>query len=514
MNRRWVAAGIVGSAAQSLGVAAMTFISYRILYAAVGPDRFGAWAAVGALTLIPGIAELGMSGGALRYVALHLGRQASGKAVDTMQTAVLSCLTMVGLASLLLSPWIGSLLQWVWNPTSTHFLPEAIRLLRWTLALAVATAVQNVVMAGLDGAQRVAYRNAILVVGSMVGVGLTWLLVRQSGLVGFAHSLLVQSIGVSVAGWLLLRKGLPGLPVVPRVWRRERFRELVGYGIPWQGVTVVNLFADPLTKLLIGRYGGLPLLGLYEAATKVVMPLRGMVVSAQQAFLPTIARLSEDGLDRLRDLYLDNVRATTALVSVVLPSLILASPLASIGWLGHRDASFEHLFEFLSAVWFFNALSCPAYFSHLGRGHLGPVFANHAITALMVVLLGVPLAHLTSAAGAANSGWCVIVVSGLAIAVGSTTPTVALHRQMQIRRRDLFRSADRRVAAGAVSLMGGAILLAILPSTPLWLRLMAAAFGPLAIGTLLVQHPQLNAARRRVCNRSRQRAASHPLGDA
>ncbi len=497
MNRRVVAAGVAGSALQVVLTAGVTLISYRILLGSVGEARFGVWASVGAVALAGGIAEFGMGAGALRYISLHLGRGETNEAARVAETAVISSAVLVGLAALGLAPLLPSVLRFFWDPSATAFFGDALTLLPWTLALLTANAFQSSCLACLDGAQRVHVRNALAIAGSVVGFGFVLAWVPARGLVGYAQALIAQALGVGAVAWLLLRRALPGLTVVPVRWQWAAFRRIAGYGATWQGISLVNLLADPLAKLLIGRVGGVELAGHYEVATKLALPLRGVVVSAQQALVPAIARMSAEAPDRIGRLYATSLRVSAALVGLALPVLILGAPLAAMAWLDRRDPTFEILYAVLTTAWFLNALSGPAYFDHVGRGRLAPVFAGHATTALAVVTLGPLFGWIGGRMdGSGGGGLGVAVAAALAIVLGSSVAPLALHRSgadgpvgARADDRVLLVMAVALVTAAVITLSGGL-------SVPV--RVAIALLTVVASGAALAAHPDVRRLRRHV----------------
>ncbi len=495
MNRRLVALGVAGSAAQVVVTAAVTFVSYRLVREQVGADHFGVWAAVGAVALAGGVAELGMGSGALRYISLHLGRGEDREAREVAETAVLSSAALVALAAAALAPFLPHLLAAFWDPSSRALLPDAQALLPWALALLVATALQNACLACLDGAQRVHVRNGLAVAGSLVGLALAMAWVPERGLVGYAQALIAQAMIVSACAWVGLRWALPGLPLVPWRWRASAFRRMVGYGAAWQGISLVNLFTDPLAKLLLGRYGGYELLGQYEAATKLALPFRSVVVSAQQALVPAIARLSAADPARLSGLYATTVRVSLVLVGLTLPVLVLGAPFAAVAWLGARDLTFERLYALLTTAWFLNALSGPAYFDHIGRGRLLPVFAGHATTAVGVALLAPVFAALAGTLGA-SPGIGVAVAAAASLVLGSALAPLALHRSGDA--HSLWRRADALVTATAGAAVAAALFVTANGAGGLALRVALAAVGTAATATALALHPDVHAVRQRL----------------
>ena len=78
---------------------------------------------------------------------------------------------------------------------------------------------------------------------------------------------------------------------------------MMGYGLNIQMISVSQMLYDPITKGLLVKFGGLDLAGYYEMANRMVIQLRGLIVSAVQVLVPTIADLKEKNPDSIHKVY-------------------------------------------------------------------------------------------------------------------------------------------------------------------------------------------------------------------
>jgi len=168
----------------------------------------------------------------------------------------------------------------------------------------------------------------------------------------------------------VLRRFIEIAPVLPYQWKKSSFREMLGYGMQYQIGSVAMMLFDPVTKIFLGKYAGLPSVGYYEMANQFVTKVRALAVSANQVLVPVVAEFNEKEPNRLQGLYRQNLQI---LIVTILPIFTLAAawaPLISEIWLGEYDSQFIYFVSVLSLAWCINTMCVPAYFFNQGRGQL------------------------------------------------------------------------------------------------------------------------------------------------
>lgn len=419
---RTLSRNIIANVAQTVLGALLLFALYRYINATLGVERLGIWSVVLATASAANLANLGLSGGVVRFVARDRARGDLGRAAQVVDTAAITLAALVGLVLPLLYPLLARLLPHLFQ---TEHLSEALSILPYALLSLWLTMVASVFSGALDGCERMDLRAGLVIGGQLLLLPLAFWLVPRHGLVGLAWAQIGQGLLLILCGRLLLRRALPGLPVLPSRWRTPVLREMLGYGANIQLATLFMLLLDPVTKALMARFGGAAAAGYFEMANQLVVRVRGLIVMANQAVVPHAAVLAETAPKRLQTLYYQNVRA---LVFVTLPALTLLFAWASgASWLltGQYRAEFVSVVALLVSASAIHVFAGPAFFINLGSGRVGWNTLSHTAMGALNAALGWVLGSLYGAAGVA-------VGYALALVAGSLVLIVAFHRQHEL----------------------------------------------------------------------------------
>jgi O-antigen/teichoic acid export membrane protein len=410
------------SVAQVVFSALIMFLLYRALLGMLGAERLGIWSVVLATASASRIGDLGLSASVTRFVAHYRARGEENVAGGMVQTAALSIAVLLGVALLVAYPLFYLLFERLFVGES---LTDARALLPYALGSLGLTAMASVFQSGLDGCQRYDWRALLVVSGQLLFLFAALWLTPRHGLVGIAWAQIGQGAVLLVVGWLLLRRFLPGLPWVPWRWRRVLFREMLGYGFQVQLGSIAMILFDPLTKALLGKFGGLSAAGYYEMASQFVGKARALIVSANQVLVPVVASFHVQDTEKLRQLYRANLRF---LFLIILPLYALVAawaPLLSEIWIGHYEPLFVIFVMVLALTMGLNSLAGPAYFSGLGTGQVSWNTVAHVWMGLVNGGLGLMLGPRYGVTGVLG-GMAFALVSASALAIA------AFHRRYQL----------------------------------------------------------------------------------
>jgi PST family polysaccharide transporter len=164
-------------------------------------------------------------------------------------------------------------------------------------------------------------------VGIVTGSGLllamvTALLMAYSG--WGVWSLVIPPLLIGPAAFLVGIKILKWRPRVPLQW--QKLWELVGFGSNVAGASLLVYIIENLDYLLIGRFLGPGLLGLYTLAYQIMTLPRIHISSAvAQALFPAMAMIQEDK-QRLRNGYLKAVYYVASIVFPLMAGLFVVAP--------------------------------------------------------------------------------------------------------------------------------------------------------------------------------------------
>jgi O-antigen/teichoic acid export membrane protein len=390
---------------------------------------------INGIALFSRVGDMGMSAGPIKFVPKYLARAERPYVASIIQTAVLTSGVLVGVVVVAMFFVLEDLLRFALPlGNEPEHLEVAVAIIPYALLYYWISSAAIVILASIEGFQRVDLRNLLMLVGMLLYVGLAFVLVPVQGLTGLLLAQVCQAFFLLVSSWALVRRMLPELPWLPVRWDKKAFRETFSFNVSFQLMTITGLLLEPITKtLLMPRFGGMAATGMYEYASRMVTLLRSMLVQAHQALLPTIA-----------DLHERNVLA--------LPFLIVLLPLISRVWLGVHDPLFVFFGTLLALAWGINTLSNPAYFGYIGIGRLRWNVASHLAIGLANLGAGATLGLLFGAEG---------VVAGVALALllGALVIIIPYHRAYNVHGRELLLREDAVLALAGLIGLGVAVAL-------------------------------------------------------
>jgi O-antigen/teichoic acid export membrane protein len=362
---------IVRNAAASVGQnivsALVMFVLYRAVLEMIGAEQLGIWSIVVASVSASRVGELGLAASVTRFVALYLSRGETTSAGFAIQTAVVSIGILLVLLAVAAYPLLWLLFDQVFSGSG---LTGARALLPYALICLVLNAMAGVFQSGLDGCQRYDLRAVLIITGQVLFLLCALVLVPIYGLIGLAWAQIGQETVLLVGGWLLLRYSIPGLPWFPMRWRKCSFREMLGYGLQFQIAVIAAMCLDPVTKVLLGKYGGLDAAGYYHMASQLVAKARALTAAANRVVVPVAAGTNEHAPHRLTTLYQTNMRFVSVLVFPLYALVAAWVPLISELWIGRYEPQFTFFALILVVAWCSRSIADPAYFFSLGTGHI------------------------------------------------------------------------------------------------------------------------------------------------
>lgn len=386
------------SVVQTLISGLLLFLLYRYLIDQLGSEKLGLWSVILAGTSVAKLSELGLAGSVVKFVAQARARDDDKQVSAVIQTSAVSVAIAMALLTLAIYPLLGIILR-ASIPESA--IANAFLILPWAVLSLWIGSIAGVFQSALDGCHCIAVRNVILIVANLLYFLAAFWLVPMHGLIGLAVGQVVQGLLLVVLTWYFLKREVPALPWFPFQWSKKVFKEIFSYATNFQINSIAIMLFEPATKLMISKYGGLSSAAYYEMASQFIVKLRGLLVSASQALVPTVAGLHEKSPSDVSALYLKTYRLIFLLCIPFFGALIVALPAVSTMWIGREESQFIQFGVLLTIGWGFNSLSIPAYFFNLGTGNLTWNSVAHVLMAVLNTLLGVILGMNFGAQGVA-----------------------------------------------------------------------------------------------------------------
>jgi len=385
MRKRQVLINAITSVVSIFVVGVVFFILYRYLINTIGVEQLGIWSLVLATTSVTQIANFGLGTSVIKFVAKYVAREEDKRVSGIIQTAALSVGAFVGVVLLIGYP-IAKLVLGLVIPNES--LPLALSILPYAFFALWIMVITSIFQGGLDGYQRIDLRNILLMGGAILHLLLCFIFAPIYGLMGVAYARVIQNITVLFSSWFLLKRCFPLLPIFPFKWNKSSFKEIIGYGINYQVISISSMLYDPLTKALLSKFGGLSMVGYYEMASKMIQQLRALIVSANQVLFPAIANLKEKTPEKIQSVYLTSYQLVFYLALPLFSLIIVCTPLVSVLWIGHYESIFVTFGILLAIGWFLNTLGVPAYYANLGIGELRWNVLGYIVILLLNAILG------------------------------------------------------------------------------------------------------------------------------
>lgn len=418
------------SVVQTVVSGLVIFLLYRYLIDYLGLEQLGLWSVILASTSVARLSDMGLTGSVVKFVARYRALKDDGQAAEVVQTAAISIALVMGVLALAVYPLLSVILK---STIPAASMSQALSILPWAVFSLWLGSVGGVFQSGLDGCQRMDIRSILMIAGNILYFLAAIWLVPRYGLAGLAIGQAVQALLLMLACWIMLRRELTTLPWLSMRWSKQQFKEMFGYAVNFQISSIAILFFEPITKLLMSRYGGLSSAAYFEMASQLVVRLRALLIAANQALVPAVAEMHETSPEKVQELYLKAYRLLFFVAVPFYAAILIALPIVSVLMIGYNEAQFLLFGGLLAVGWGLNSLTGPAYFINLGTGDLKWNSIAHVLMAILNVVLGLMLGPTLGGLGVAISAMTALVIA-------SAYVVYALHVQHKIPFRTLVPS--------------------------------------------------------------------------
>jgi len=435
MHTRRILINAIMSISQVIVISIVLFFLYRFLLKTIGIEKLGIWSLILATTSVTQIANMGLSGSVVKFVAKYSAKGEPDNASKVIQTATLSIAISIGIILLALYPALKLILGLIIVPES---LSLACEILPFSLFALWILTIANIFNAGLDGCQRIYIRNVLLMVGFLLYFFLALVLTPRYGLIGLAYAQVAQNSFIFFCSWFFIKRFIASLPVIPYQWDRNTFKEIICYGIHFNMISITIMLCDPITKALLSKFSSLSMVGYYEMANKMVLQFRSLLLSVNQVLVPEIANLQERLPEKIKSVYIASYRLFFYLSVPLFSLLIVSTPAISDLWIGGVKQYFVIFATLLLIGRFFNTLEGPAYFVNLGSGRIAWNVISHLIKTGLNLGLGAFLGLLFGGTGVVV-GWVMSLI------IGSCIIFFSYHIKNKISLMELLPKASRLI---------------------------------------------------------------------
>jgi O-antigen/teichoic acid export membrane protein len=434
------------------------FSVYRLLTHHAGVSGLGLWTTAVSICGISSLADLGLTDLMVRQVAAACGDGDLGRAKGTYRTLSIvggTSMAIVGLATV---------------PFTEHYLaraatPQLAAYVTWFALTAPTITWLNSVCFGLygvlEGMGRYDLRLACVMAGGICTLLAAFLMAPVDATLAICVTFLSGAVASFVCAlgcnaWILGR--VPA--IVVRVPVIEALR-LMRLGAQVKIAGVLNLALDPVTRILLTRFGGVEATGIYEIAYRIFWQVRSMVVAALQVMVPRLAMQGASDVGASNALVTRFAQLGALMGLPAFMAALLIVPTVGIMVFGSAPHSLAWYSIWLCIGWLINCLAVPAYFANLVQGHM----VRNWISQLVIVIANGLIGGI---GGLLFHGYGVVAANAFALACGGVT-IIGARRQVFLNAMRLF---ERKHLA--VALLGCTLIVFVYTA---WIADLSSTFG-------------------------------------
>lgn len=394
----------------------LTFLVYRLVINGGGLEALGLWSTLMAWIFLVRMGDVGMATAVLRFIAKCDHAEEPGRIRAYLDTSLALnaglFLILAFLGYVLFRTFITMIV-----PSDIESQHVALSVLPIMFASFVLTNLSGIVLGGLTGLHQ-GYKTAIITtIGMIVQLAIVIPLVPRIGLAGLAWGQFGQHAIMILLGWITILNQIHKTAgqsggALPLHFSVAALREMLGFSLKTQFANIINGLFEPISKILIGRIGGLALLGQYELAFKIISLPRNAVVAGAHATTPAMTSLLATDRAAARELYRRIMHSLLTKGILVLVATVLLTPCASWFWLARLDLELWFFATMLAVGFAINTMGAPAYLLGLAAGQVqGNILSNACALIVMISLMAIAsmfdeplLAIISSAVGLAVGG--------------------------------------------------------------------------------------------------------------
>lgn len=369
---------------QVLIVTILTAVLFGYVIRTEGIEVLGIWSLLLSFGSVSRLMEMGLTGAITRFVATYNSQSTKATVAKVISTALVAVLIVM----LVLMPIIYSLIS-----IFVHLIPIEISeslllsLIGYSLLGLSLVSLASILLSGLDGLELFGERTLIVISGQFIMTIVAILLLPAYGIFALVLGMISQSVlTILLSIWRLCSSLNVNLLFVTK-FDFIIFKEIFSYGSTLLGTSVLMIFFEPVSKLLLLWFGGLSFVGFFELANQIVQKIRSLFVAANQVLIPRFATASLNKNNDDKDLYRKVLELLFPIVLCTFSFIYVGRDFFALVLIGDANETFNLILGICCLTWGFNTLTLPVYFYNIG---VGKAYINF-ICFLMISIINITM---------------------------------------------------------------------------------------------------------------------------
>jgi O-antigen/teichoic acid export membrane protein len=399
VKKRLVLLNVITSGGQVVFIGLVYFFLYRYLLSRLGVELLGVWSVVLSTSSLATLANFGIADSVIRFVALFIKEGDNEKIKKLIFTSSIFLFLLFVTISIIIYPFADIILKAV---LPVKYIKDGLTILPYSLICLTINSVNGVFASVLDGMQKNYIRNTIYIVSALILLVATYFFVPVYHLKGVAIAQILQSVFALLSCFVIVVYYVRFNPFKWN-WSKAIFKQIFNYGMKFQFISLAAMLNEPITKILLSKFGGMAFTGYYEMANRLIMQARGVIVGSTQSLLPVMVGLSKEEVPAFYKRIFPKVLFFSLTAMCV---IVLGGHLISFYWIGQFQPIFYFTIITLSISTLINLITGPAYFFFMAEGNLNILIRVHLILGISNAALAFTLGSIFGGYGVVI-GWCI-----------------------------------------------------------------------------------------------------------
>jgi len=349
-------------------VTPIVFIIIPYTISIIGTEGYGLWALIGIVAGYQPFVDFGLTTSLVRFVAKAEAQKDINAISEYLATSFITHLFLSSVIVLFIIIFRNMVAMKILG------IKENVDIAIYLVTLAALTSIINIV-SGLfrsiiEGVQRMDLSNGIMTAQTLFSALGTYIFLENGfGLKGLGINLVIIS-SLSLLANLYFSKKILSYKINPLLFKWSRFKEMFSYSINIQLSSLIRMWVEPLSKIIISHIFSLSYVGYYEIALKFNKRITSLIMSSLYPIFPAAAELfQKHGRERIENLRKKASRYTFIFSTFICVVLIIIVPDFVKLWLGPEFIIVSKLIVIFLIGLYFMLLATPAYIILNGTGY-------------------------------------------------------------------------------------------------------------------------------------------------
>jgi len=348
----------------------------------LGKTGYSIWILIVSFVGCYSLLSVGITSAITRFAARYIG-QGDDKGLDETASTAMAFFGFVGALTIVVAFFLAEPLAVFFEVSPEHF--NEFRYAIWILGLATGLGcLKSVLGAIIIAHERFVAINFAEILHTLLRAFLIVTMLRRGkGLVGVAAADLIATTFGLGTNFLIFRFFTPVVRISFGVVNWRVLRMLLSYGSIAMIITIAEIMRFNLDNSVIGKMGGLPIVGVYGVAALLIRYMKRLVVAGMSIVNPRFAKLDAEGNQtELRQIFLRSLFVSTFLSCFVTMFAFIFGGRFIIFWVGKDFVGAIPVVWILATAYAIDLSQCTG---------IGLMYAlnKHRCYAVMVVIEGV-----------------------------------------------------------------------------------------------------------------------------